>query len=83
MENFRDIAKLFLDAGAAIQVRDPQGLAHAAWLLENKEARERLGASARRVLDQNSGATARTMDRLRNYLECDAHARNRVTREVT
>jgi 3-deoxy-D-manno-octulosonic-acid transferase len=71
MENFRDIARLFLDAGAAIQVRSPEELAHAAWLLENKEARERLGASAREVLEQNSGATARTLDALRKYLDPD------------
>jgi 3-deoxy-D-manno-octulosonic-acid transferase len=74
MENFRDIAKLFLDAGAAIQVRSPEELAHAAWLLENKEARERLGASAREVLEQNSGATARTLDGLRKYLDRDREA---------
>jgi 3-deoxy-D-manno-octulosonic-acid transferase len=72
MENFRDIAKRFLDAGAAIQVRDPEELAHAAWLLENKEVREQLGASARQVLEQNSGATARTLDGLRKYLDRDA-----------
>ncbi len=68
MENFRDIAKLFLDAEAAIQVRTPEALAHATWLLENKEAREGLGARARQVLEQNSGATARTLENLRKYL---------------
>jgi len=68
MENFRDIAKLFLDAGAAIQVRNAAELAHATWLLENKEARESMGASARQVLEQNSGATARTLDALRKVL---------------
>ena len=72
MENFRDIAKLFLDAGAAIQIRNPEELAHTAWLLENKEVREQLGASARQVLEQNSGATARTLDGLRKYLDRDA-----------
>jgi len=79
MENFRDIAKLFLDAGAALQVRNPEELAHATWLLENKEARERLGASAREVLEQNSGATARTLDGLRKYLDQD---RKPPSREV-
>jgi 3-deoxy-D-manno-octulosonic-acid transferase len=69
MENFRDIAKLFLEAGAAIQVRNPQELAHVTWLLENTEARQQLGSSARRVLEQNSGATARTLDCLRKYLD--------------
>ena len=77
-----DIAKLFLDAGAAIQVRNPEELAHATWLLENKEARERLGASARRVLEQNSGATARTLDGLRKYLDRDAQGREPRSHEV-
>jgi 3-deoxy-D-manno-octulosonic-acid transferase len=72
MENFRDIAKLFLDAGAALQVRTPEELAHAAWLLENKEAREQLGARARQVLEENSGSTARTLEALGKYLDHDA-----------
>lgn len=72
MENFRDIAKLFLDAGAAIEVRNPQELAHATWLLEHKDAREGLGASARQVLEKNSGATARTLEGLRKYLDENA-----------
>jgi len=82
MENFRDIAKLFLDAGAAIQVGSPEELAHATWLLENKEARERLGASAREVLMQNSGATARTLEVLRKYLDRDARGHNPLSHEV-
>jgi 3-deoxy-D-manno-octulosonic-acid transferase len=82
MENFREIAKLFLDAGAAIQVRNPEELAHATWLLENKEARESLGASARRVLEQNSGATARTIEGLRKYLDHDSQGRRPLTHEV-
>jgi 3-deoxy-D-manno-octulosonic-acid transferase len=82
MENFRDIAKLFLDAGAALQVRNPQELAHAAWLLENREARERLGAAARQVLEQNSGATARTLDCLQKYLERGAQGLAPLSHEV-
>jgi 3-deoxy-D-manno-octulosonic-acid transferase len=68
MQNFADIAKLFLDAGAAIQVRNSEELAHAAWLLENTEAREHMGARARQILEQNTGATARTMECLRAFL---------------
>jgi 3-deoxy-D-manno-octulosonic-acid transferase len=82
MENFRDIAKLFLDAGAAIQIRNPEELAHATWLLQNKEARERLGEAARQVLEQNSGATARTLDGLRKYLDRDAQGRKPLSHEV-
>jgi 3-deoxy-D-manno-octulosonic-acid transferase len=82
MENFRDIAKLFLDAGAAIQVGSPEELAHATWLLENKEARERMGASAREVLEQNSGATGRTLEVLRKYLRHEARGHNPLSHEV-
>jgi 3-deoxy-D-manno-octulosonic-acid transferase len=82
MENFRDIAKQFLDAGAAIQVGSPEELAHATWLLENKEARERLGASAREVLEQNSGATGRTLEVLRKYLDHDARDHDPLFHEV-
>jgi 3-deoxy-D-manno-octulosonic-acid transferase len=82
MENFRDIAKLFLDAEAAIQVRDPEGLAHATWLLENAEMRERLGARARQVLEQHSGATTRIVDGLRKYLDRDAQERESFAHEV-
>lgn len=69
MENFRDIAKLFLDAGAAMQVKNPQELAHAAWLLQTREARESMGRAAKTVLETNSGATARTMEGLRECLK--------------
>jgi len=82
MENFRAIAKLFLDAGGAIQIRNPEELAHAAWLLENSEARRRLGASARQVLEQNSGATARTIECLREFLGRTGPARSPVSREA-
>ncbi len=47
MENFRDIAKLFLDAGAAIQVRNPQELAHAAWLLQIPRGARRYGGGGK------------------------------------
>ena len=82
MENFRDIAKLFLDAGAAIQIRNPAELAHATWLLENKEAREGLGAKARQVLVENSGATARTLDDLRKFLDPATRDGEPISHEV-
>jgi 3-deoxy-D-manno-octulosonic-acid transferase len=83
MENFRDIAKLFLDAGAAIEVRNPQELAHATWLLEHKDAREGLGASARHVMEKHSGATARTLEGLRKYLDNNAVDKKSLTHEAS
>jgi 3-deoxy-D-manno-octulosonic-acid transferase len=82
MENFRDIAKLFLGAGAAIQIRTPEELAHTAWLLENSETRTRLGESARQVLSENSGGTARTLECLREFLEGPAKVGESSRREV-
>jgi 3-deoxy-D-manno-octulosonic-acid transferase len=74
MENFEAIAKLLLQAGAAIQISKPEELAHTAWLLENSETRSRLGEGARRVLERHSGATARTLDTVREILARDALA---------
>jgi 3-deoxy-D-manno-octulosonic-acid transferase len=82
MENFRDIARLFLEAEAALEVRSPQELAQASALLENAQERERLGARARRVLEQHSGATARTLECLRPYLLGEAPGRKSMSGEV-
>ncbi len=82
MENFRDIAKLFLDAGAAVQVQNPQELAKATCLLENSIECARLGAKAREVLEQNSGATARTLAGLRKHLEAQTRGREPLSHEV-
>lgn len=82
MENFRDIARRFLDAGAAIQVNDPEELAQAAQRLEDPGARARLGAAARMALDQNSGATARTLDALQKFFDGSAQGQAPPSREV-
>lgn len=82
MENFRDIANLFLEAGAAIQIRNSEELAHTTWLLENSEARNRLGTSARQVLKENSGGTARTLDCLRQILDLPGQVQESSRREV-
>ena len=65
MENFRDIARLFLEAGAAIQVESAADLARQALrVLADHDLATRLGQAARRVLDAESGATLRVLDRL-------------------
>ena len=62
MENFREMAVKFLEAGAAIQVKDPQELGEA-WksLLRDTGRAERMGAAARGLVDRNNGATARVL----------------------
>ncbi len=70
MENFRDIAQLFLEADAAIEVRDAAHLAEAvAKLWRDAAAARRLGEAARQVLDRHSGATRRTLEQIREVLE--------------
>ena len=62
MENFRDIARLFLEAKAAIQIESAAQLAPAvARLLSNAEAASELGHNAFAVVQQNTGATERVL----------------------
>ena len=62
MENFREIATAFLDADAAIQVRDADELASAvSRLLTNAATTATLGENARRIVERNTGATERVM----------------------
>jgi 3-deoxy-D-manno-octulosonic-acid transferase len=65
MENFREMAGKFLAAGAAIQVNNPEELG-AAWrsLLKDAKTAQRMGASARSLVDQNRGATDRVLEQL-------------------
>ena len=70
MHNFRDIARLFLEAGAAVEVRDAADLAKNCLHLLSDEARCRqLGAGAKRMLEKESGATARVMERIGEILD--------------
>ena len=65
MQNFRDAAARFLRAGAAIQIQSPAQLAaECTGLFGNAARREELGLRARQVLQEESGATRRILDRL-------------------
>lgn len=62
MENFRDIAQLFLKRNAAVQVSDPGDLGRClVELLSAPERRQQLGKAARQVLDEQRGATERVL----------------------
>jgi 3-deoxy-D-manno-octulosonic-acid transferase len=66
MENFREIRDIFLQARAAIEVRDSAELAAAVdHLLTDSKFAAELGARARQVVEQNAGAT----DRVLAYLQ--------------
>jgi 3-deoxy-D-manno-octulosonic-acid transferase len=61
MENFATLARALVSKEGAIQVRDVHSLERVIEeLLHDKRVRHRLVENAREVLDQHSGATART-----------------------
>ena len=66
MENFRDIARLFLQADAAIQIGAPPELAPAVErVLSNPALASALGRNAYGVIVQNTGATNRVIEFIR------------------
>jgi len=75
MENFREVAGAFLRRGALLQLRGAD--LHAltaelqgafANLLSDKNRADTLGSNARRAIDENRGATARTVEIVAEYL---------------
>lgn len=72
MENFRQMAGELLRESAAVQVRDSSELVRSFQkILSDQPLRERLGQNARRVLDNNRGAAARTAELLLRALGPD------------
>ncbi|MFN8006577.1 MAG: 3-deoxy-D-manno-octulosonic acid transferase [Terriglobia bacterium] len=69
MDNFREIARQFLERQAALSVPDGPALADRLIELARKpEWRTELGARAGAILNQNRGATQRTLNQVRNCL---------------
>ncbi len=69
MDNFRDIAQLFLQAEACVQVQDVQDLTESVLkLLGDCAARRRLGERAKQVLERETGATARVLEQIQRLL---------------
>ncbi len=63
MENFREMAQLFLEAEAGLEVHSAEDLG-VAWieLVQDEARRQRMGAIARDLVERNRGATARSME---------------------
>ena len=73
MENFRDVARLFLDSGAALQVEDSGRLAAAMLeLLSDASRAKELGEAARAVLNRERGTTERVLEQLKEWLKTPA-----------
>lgn len=65
MSNFQDMADLFLKKNSALQVKSEKELAGAIkTLLDSKTKRLQLGQNARIIVDENKGATERTVEQI-------------------
>ncbi len=66
MENFRDMARAFLAARAAIRVRDVDELvAELDRLLNTPSVAAEVGRNGKRLLEENSGATEKALEAIR------------------
>jgi 3-deoxy-D-manno-octulosonic-acid transferase len=69
MENFRGIARTFIERGAAREVTSAEDLG-AAWieLVEHPELSRKMGDAARELVEASRGATARTLAQIEGVL---------------
>ena len=73
MQNFQDIARLFLEARACVQVRDGKELAESVLrLFGDRAAARHLGEQGKQVLARQAGATARVLEQIQRLLEAPA-----------
>ena len=83
MENFREIAGVFLEARGAVQVADERELGEAFTdLLADSTRSARLGEAARGVIDQNRGARDKTLAVIEELLPLAPPRRERHLRVV-
>ncbi len=73
VENFKESVDLLLREGAAVRVRDGEGLAQALRdLLTNRERAREIGRRARHVVERNQGASRRNLAILRERLQFES-----------
>lgn len=69
MNNFRDVASLFLRAGGAAQVAGPEGLAdEVLHLLDFPTDARQMGEKARSVVEEQAGAAMRILNQMEKWL---------------
>jgi 3-deoxy-D-manno-octulosonic-acid transferase len=69
MENFQDIARLFLEADACRQVKEAEELAACVLkLFADRAAGQRLGKRGKQVLERQTGATTRVLEQIQRLL---------------
>lgn len=65
MQNFRDVARIFREGAAAVELADDAALERELMrLMQDSETRGALGVRARRVVEEQRGAIDRTLDRV-------------------
>jgi 3-deoxy-D-manno-octulosonic-acid transferase len=73
MDNFQDMARLFLKAEACIQVQDAEELAvEVVKLFGDRAAGHRLGERGKQLLQEQGGATARVLAQIQRLLSAPA-----------
>jgi 3-deoxy-D-manno-octulosonic-acid transferase len=70
MDNFAEVAAAFISRGAGIKVNNPEELG-SAWihLVQDPEKARAMGAAARAIVDENRGATEKTISYIKNILQ--------------
>ncbi len=70
MENFAEVASAFVSKGAGMEVFNPEELG-VAWiqLVQDTERSRSMGAAARALVDENRGATGKTLAHIRTILQ--------------
>jgi 3-deoxy-D-manno-octulosonic-acid transferase len=70
MQNFKEIARLLRAAHGGLQVMDSDDLyRQMKILLENRSEAERIGDNGRHLLQENQGATERTVSIISRYID--------------
>lgn len=82
MENFREMADLFLSSRAGIQVNSGPMLGKV-WvqLIDDTKAREKMSAAALAITERNRGATARSLERIAAVLGEAGQATGHASKE--
>jgi 3-deoxy-D-manno-octulosonic-acid transferase len=69
MGNFAEMARLFLEQGAGLEVRGAEDLAQQALrLLQEPALAQRMGEAGRRIVETHRGAGRRTVELLESVL---------------
>ena len=69
MENFREIAEIFLETGGAVRASSFGELKEIfEGLLSDPEKRKRYSENAKKVVESNSGALSRTVEEIKRYI---------------